>query len=153
MTCVRCDALAAENARLRDEVEAWRANERHADREAFIVERMDRWRSVLSPLTYRHLMVLLALVDGPGRIVSGERLAFLTTQSPFARLEDPHPHAVQVAICQTRRVLRAVGLRGDLPAACKAPDAGIVNHRGRGYSMSAEVAASLRRLAGEAVDG
>lgn len=152
MPCVTCAAMAAENARLREEVAAWRANDDEARDGQVFLARLDRWRSVFPELAYRHLMVLLTLVDRCGRIASNELLADATARSPLAYREDPHASAVAVAICQTRRVLRALAAEGVLPKACQSVEAGIRTHRGLGYSIDVAAAGVLRRLAGEGAD-
>lgn len=145
MTCARCEAMAAEVADLRAELEA---------REDLPeMERMLRWRRAFGVRGNGAVLVLMELAQEPDRVLSRPKLARASRFAPGARLNpgDIKAKLADVQVCHLRSRLRQAAVDGRLPDLFGAHDGGIQSHRGVGYSMTEEAALAVRLLAGEVV--
>lgn len=133
-------ALEAENASLREELAAYKANERS---EAFGEDDLRREVAVRRFLGMKRdgsaravgagpSAILLHLMDRAGRVVSRETLYALRHD------QDGCSRVIDVQVCTLRRALERKGF----------PDA-ISNVWGRGYMLDAKVGARLREVLGE----
>ncbi len=143
MTCANCEALAAEVADLRAELEA---------REDLPeMERMLRWRRAFDVRGHGAVLVLMELAQQPDRVLSRPQLARASRFAPGARMNpaDIKAKLADVQVCHLRARLRQTAVDGRLPDLFRAHDAGIQSHRGVGYSMTEEAALAVKLLAGE----
>ncbi|TAJ46034.1 MAG: helix-turn-helix domain-containing protein [Brevundimonas sp.] len=130
--CERCDGLAAENARLRDELAEWR---RHAaEGSAALVETDDtaRWMLALGvPRLIARVAMLMA--SRAGRVVPGALIGE-TGSKDWDGLRDPGASG-KVCIYKLRRALIAAGVAGKIEMIW-----------GVGYRMPVATAEALRDL-------
>lgn len=145
MTCANCQALAAEVADLRAELEA---------REDLPeMERMLRWRRAFDVRGHGAVLVLMELAQRPDRVLSRQQLARASRFAPGARLKpaDIKAKLADVHVCHLRSRLLMAAVDGRLPDLFNAHDGGIQSHRGVGYSMTEDAALAVKLLAGEVV--
>lgn len=142
MSCARCDQLARDLADAREELEAWRANDRAEGRADIDLSRHTRWADLIGG-TGQRVGILLSLLDRPGLPVSYQRLA--------ERLgEDVTVETVKVQLWHLRRCIKRRATQGRLPRRYAALDGGITTHWGLGVSIAADAARELKAAAGEA---
>lgn len=128
-------ALEAENAALRDELEAYRANERGDSRSDEGLRRevaVRRYLGMRSQPNARNVgagpsAILLHLIDRAGHTVSREILYGLRHD------QGGNSRVIDVQVCALRRALEAKGLAG-----------AIVSVWGRGYMLEPWAAARIR---------
>lgn len=126
----RCLQLAAENAALRAEVEAWRANDRDAqlgDQAAFRADIARRFLGRGGQVA----RLLLVFIDNPGRVLSRDELLDAVCDNPEDHF-DPRAHLGGVIL----------KLRGDL--AKLGYPLSVENIWGQGFTMPPNIAAKLR---------
>ncbi len=132
----RVGALEAENAQLREELNAYRANERGDTRSDEDLRRevaIRRFLGMRAQPNARNVgagpsAILLHLIDRAGHTVSREVLYGLRHD------QDGNSRVIDVQVCTLRRALEAHGH----------PDA-ITSVWGRGYMLDRDVAERLRR--------
>jgi hypothetical protein len=154
MGCSTCDDLRRQLAAAHEELEAWRAHGQSEERHAALVGRVHAWRGLftLTPkLGYGPAIVLMALVDRAGRIVSRGTLFEATRVTPWRRLGDfnsehSSEHVVAVHLSRLRGAMRLEAAAGRLPDVCRRHDAGIESAYGGGYMIPKALAAELRAL-------
>jgi DNA-binding response OmpR family regulator len=138
MSCARCEALARENAELREELGAWRGQDDDDRRSEALVDRIARLRRVL-PVEVHHgsgtAKLLLALIDRPGQLVGRERLLRIVARDAD---NPPESKIVDVYVCNARKALRLSGF----------PEA-IETIWGGGFRLAPDVARELRARMGE----
>lgn len=138
MTCARCDALARENAELREEVAAWRGHEDDLRKGEAVAERIRRLRGVL-PMTGSHAVgaakLLLVMIDRPGQVVGRERLLGVVASDPQA---PPEMKALSVYMCFARKAVAGGGFGNPIETVW-----------GQGYRFAPQEAHELRARMGE----
>lgn len=151
MTCRTCEALRHEISLLKDEIKEWKAWAEHERGAAVDDQRLADWRSVFGARGPAAVLTLMALADRPGRLVNARAVIEATRIGAVLRTDDVQQRGLATTrICQLRSVLRALAAEGRLPSVFAAKDAGIDQIFGQGWMMSAENAAAVRALAGEA---
>lgn len=154
MACTICDDLRRQLAEAREELQAWRAHDQSEERHTALVGRVRAWRGLFT-LTPRlgngPAIVLMALVDRGGRVVSRGALFQATRVTPWRRAgdfnsEDSSECVVTVHVSRLRGALRIEAAAGRLPEVCASRNAGIEIAYGGGYVMPKALAAELRAL-------
>lgn len=149
--CATCAALRHEIVMLKEEIaewEAWAKDERVADADE---HRLAGWRQVFGARGPAPVLALMALADKPGRLINPQAIIAATR---FGQVRDSdevaHRSLSTTRICQVRNVLKALASAGRLPGVFAARDGGVATIWGQGWTMTAENAAAVRALAGEA---
>lgn len=149
--CATCAALRHEIVMLKQEIaewEAWAKDERVADADE---HRLAAWRQVFGARGPAPVLALMALADKPGRLINPQAIIAATR---FGQVRDSdevaHRSLSTTRICQVRNVLKALASAGRLPGVFAARDGGVATIWGQGWTMTAENAAAVRALAGEA---
>ena len=149
--CATCAALRHEIVMLKEEIaewEAWAKDERVADADE---HRLAGWRQVFGARGPAPVLALMALADRPGRLINPQAIIAATRFGPVRDSDDvAHRSLSTTRICQVRNVLKALASAGRLPGAFAARDGGVATIWGQGWTMTAENAAAVRALAGEA---
>ena len=149
--CATCAALRHEIAVLKEEIaewEAWAKDERVADADE---HRLAAWRKVFGARGPGPVLALTALADRPGRLINPQVVIAATRFGAVRDSDDvAHRSLATTRICQVRNVLKALASAGRLPGAFAARDGGVATIWGQGWTMTAENAAAVRALAGEA---
>ena len=149
--CATCAALRHEIAMLKEEIaewEAWAKDERVADADE---HRLAAWRKVFGARGPAPVLALMALADKPGRLINPQAIIAATRFGTVRDSDDvAHRSLATTRICQVRNVLKALASAGRLPGVFAARDGGVATIWGQGWTMTAENAAAVRALAGEA---
>lgn len=151
MTCRNCEALRHEISSLKDEIKEWQAWAEEERAAAVDDQRLADWRAVFGARGPAAVLTLIALADRPGRLVNARAVIEATRIGRVKETDDVQCRGMATTrICQLRGVLRALAADGRLPEAFGDGASGIETVWGQGWMMSAENAAAVRALAGEA---
>lgn len=154
MACTICDDLRRQLAEAREELQAWRAHGQSEERHAALAGRVRAWRGLftLTPkLGHGPAIVLMALVDRGGRVVSRGTLFEATRVTPWRRQGDfnsdySSERVINVHVSRLRGALRIEAAAGRLPEVCASRGAGIESAYGGGYVIPKGLAAELSAL-------
>lgn len=151
MTCSHCDALRRQLADAREEIAAWEAFARDERRSDADSDRLAAWRQAFDIRGSAPILTLMLLADRPGRLVT-PLMVVEATRIP-GRSKDTDDVEMKVSrafMNHVRKGLRRMVVTGDLSAAFDTKTTGITTIWGQGWTMTAENAAAVRALAGEA---
>lgn len=130
--CERCEGLAAENARLRDELAEWRRQAAEGSAALIDTEATARWMLALGvPRLVARVAMLMAA--RAGRVVPGALIGE-TGSKDWGALRDPAASG-KLCIYKLRRALTAAGVGGEIEMIW-----------GVGYRMPVALAEALRDL-------
>lgn len=151
MMCRRCQELSRHLEAAREEIREWEAFARDERRVDADDNRLAAWRAVMGHGKPQGVLILMALVDRPGRLLNRWAIVTNTRHGPNAKTADAVDDKLAcVLILQARRILRELAAAGRLPSRFGEGASCIVNHRAFGWTMAAEDAAEIRALVGEA---
>lgn len=151
MTCATCSALRHEISALKEEISEWQAWAEGERAAAVDDQRLAHWRSVFGGRGAAPVLTLMAMADRPGRLITARAVIEATRIGSVKGTDDVQCRDMATTrICQLRAVLRALAAAGRLPAVFGVQAAGIDTVWGQGWMMTAENAAAVRGLAGEA---
>lgn len=132
--CSRCDALAAENAGLKDELAEWQRQGRENASVVVTSEVRDRWAKALG-VTPRLASAAILLAERQGRLVPTETVAAASCVD-FDALAAPDLSA-KVCVHKLRRAMTRIGVNGRIETVW-----------GEGYRLPVQAAEALRRVVG-----
>ncbi|MBU1522096.1 MAG: hypothetical protein KJ728_11825 [Alphaproteobacteria bacterium] len=151
MVCATCSALRHEISQLKEEISEWQAWAEEERGAAVDDQRLAHWRSLFGGRGAAPVLTLMALADRPGRLITARAVIEATRIGSVKETDDVQCRDMATTrICQLRDVLRTLAGDGRLPDVFGARRAGIDTVWGQGWMMTAENAAAVRALAGEA---